>query len=375
MATTLHNDARDAVGPKVEGAEYPIYGSAAAGGPYNSHIYTGIVVAALTAVGWVNLWLTCWIGGCLLVALLLDARSWKRKVVLSAIPAQAFLYGQVLLRAAWDALPFYAFAYVIYVCVAPIWRQANLAVSSFVMLYSFYMVVRAYWLCRYLWLLTYRWEDAGRTFAVHEANLNSRSAALRHVLWAYFLGNIGLVVRCASQVVTIALFERLRNSLQMDLASYSQFQPHLVAICVAATAVWLATMWWAIRRALLIYYRTHRTFHECRPLYDSIHSIHHRGVLPTPLDSGTISPAEFFITEMAFPAGTIVPNWYFAITQIAIAVAGHWPSHDAGTRMKFAQHHLAHHRFFTVNYGLTPGEDERYGTLFSTNETAEASVA
>ncbi len=239
------------------------------------------------------------------------------------------------MRAAWDALPFYVFAYIAYVCVAPVWLPFNVAVSSFIMLYGFYMLVRTYWLVRYLWLLSYRWENAGQTFAVHEANLHSHSVAVRHVLWSYFLGNIGLIIRCASQVMTIGIFEWLRIAGGMDLANHPASRHHLVLISIVAAAIWLAAFWLAVRRALLIYYRTHRTFHNCRPLYDSIHSIHHRGVLPTPLDSGTISPAEFFITEMALPSWMLVPNWWWTITQIIVAFAGHWASHDSGTDASF----------------------------------------
>jgi hypothetical protein len=93
--------------------------------------------------------------------------------------------------------------------------------------------------------------------------------------------------------------------------------------------------------------------------------MHHRGVLPTPLDSGTISPLEFLITEMTFPAGALVPNWCWVIGQILLGAVGHWPAHSAGARFKISQHHLQHHRYFTVNYGLTPSEDRRYGTLYA----------
>jgi hypothetical protein len=270
------------------------------------------------------------------------------------------LYGQLLARAAWDAVPFYAFAFGVYLFVAPLWMWTNLAISSFVMLYAFYMVARAWWLVRYLRLLGFHWEDAGPTFAVREANLKTRSAAIRHVLWSYFLGNIGLVVRCAAQVLTISLFEGLRSAMGVDVATHSTLGPLLVPIGIAVAGLWLATYGLAGRRALLIYYRTHRTLHSCRPLYDSIHAIHHRAILPTPLDSGTISPAEFLVTEMAFPAGTLVPNWFFTIHQILFALLGHWRGHDSG---RTVNHHLLHHRLFNVNFGITPTTDARFGTL------------
>ncbi len=371
MATNVLAAEQDEAGPKVQGADYTLYGQARRGGPYNSHVLSGVVFLILAGLGLIGAWLTTWLVACLVVALCLDARSWKRKIVLRAMPAQTLLYAQVLARAAWDALPWYVFAYLVYVCVAPLWEWTNLAISSFVMLYGFYMVIRAGWLVRYLWVLNFRWDDAGRTFAVQQANLKSRDAAIRHVLWAYFLGNVGVVVRCASQVLTISLFEWVRTSTAMNPHVYPTWNAHLMPIGIAAVAIWLATLWPGVRRALLIYYRAHRTFHNCLPLYDSIHGIHHRGVLPTPLDSGTISPAEFFITEMAFPAGAVVPNWWWTGGQVLVAIMGHWPSHDAGAKMKFSQHHLQHHLHFNVNFGLTPSEDARNGTLHPDAESTQ----
>jgi sterol desaturase/sphingolipid hydroxylase (fatty acid hydroxylase superfamily) len=68
---------------------------------------------------------------------------------------------------------------------------------------------------------------------------------------------------------------------------------------------------------------------------------------------------------MAFPVGVLVPNWSWTLSQVVVAIAGHLPSHDAGTRFRFPQHHLAHHKLFTVNFGLLPSEDKRFGTLYA----------
>ncbi len=357
------------------GADYALYGHALRGGPYNSHIVSGVVFLILAGVGLVGIWLAAWVAVCLVLAIWLDHRPWKRKVALRAIPGQSLLYAQVLAQAIWDALPWYVLAYFVYVCVAPLWAWTNLAVSSFVMLYGFYMVIRTGWLVRYLWVLTFRWDDAGPTFAEHQANLRTRDVALRHVVWAYFLGNVGLVIRCASQVMTISLFETVRTATAMDPGLHPTWNAYVVPIGLTAVTIWLATSWLAIRRALLIYYRTHRTLHHNLPLYDSIHAIHHRGVLPTPLDSGTISPAEFLITEMAYPAGTIVPNWWWVGSQIVLAIVGHWPSHDAGATRNLSRHHLLHHRRFNVNFGLTPAEDARFGTLYTEVQNAPPTAA
>jgi len=356
--------ANEETSPIVEkGAEYLLFGKAKRGGAYNSHLVSGIIFAILGITGVVNPWLVVWLEVCLVAGILIDERSLKKKISLRAIPSQMMLYSQVLLRAMWEALPFYLLAYVLYVGMAPIILKTNLVISSFVMLYGFYMVWRAFWLAKYLWVLLFRWENAGHTFEIHEANLKNRSAAIRHVLWGYFLGNVGLVVRCASQVMTIGLFEFVRQRTSMDLTAYPALADYLMPIFIVGTIIFLATFFMALQPALSIYYRAHRTFHTHLALYDCIHGIHHKGVLPTQLDSGTISPFEFFITEMALPTGMLVPNWWWTGTQVILALVGHLPSHDANSRMKTGHHHLAHHRYFNVNFGLTPAADIRYGTL------------
>ncbi len=349
----------------VERSQYVVHGKAPNGGLYNSHLVSVAVMVALGGLQLLSPWLAVWIVVSLAAALLVDTRSWKQKVKLTAIPGQLWLYLQVFVQAAWDAFPFFVLAYFLYVCAAPYVLPTNFAISSFVMLYGFYTVVRTLTLIRYLWLITFRWENAGRTFSIHQANLKSSRRAIRHVIWTYFQGNVGLVVRCATQVVTIGLFEWIRQQTNMDLTQYPAANAHLTTIFVVAVIVWAATSWFAVRRMFVIFYRTHRTFHASRPLYDSIHRIHHRGVFPTPLDSGTISPAEFWITEMALPIATVVPNWWFSVGQIIMAFAGHLSAHDTGSRLSLSQHHLNHHRLFEYNYGLTPAEDEKYGTLYT----------
>ncbi|WP_417734800.1 sterol desaturase family protein [Rosistilla oblonga] len=354
------------------GAEYRLFGAAGTGGAYNSHFVAGAIFIGLAAVGAIDWWLAIWLDSCLAIGLLLDRRTMNRKLALRAMPGQMLLYSQVALRAAVHLLPYYLFAFVLYLGMAPVILPLNFAISSFAMLYGFYMAIRIYWLVRYLWVLHFHWERAGRTFQTHQANLKTRSSAIRHVLWAFFLGNVGLVVRCSSQVITIAGFEYLRQRMNLDLTKHPDLSGHMMTIFWGTTAIWLATFWFALQPAFLIYYRVHRTFHTCRPLYDSVHSIHHRGVLPTQLDSGTISPLEFALTELNLPAATLVPNWYWTLGQIILALAGHFPSHDTNTWMKTGHHHLLHHRLFNVNFGLIAREDKRYGSYYCEPSKATA---
>ncbi|MEZ6089775.1 MAG: sterol desaturase family protein [Pirellulaceae bacterium] len=358
------------LGSSIAGSEYNLLGRASTGGTYNSHFIAVVAFVLLASFGWINLWLTIWVAGCVVAAFAIDRHPWRQKLRFRAMPSQLFLYTQVLLQAALHLLPWYVFAFLIYLCVAPVILPLNVAISSFVMLYAYYMITRTYLLLRYLWVIHFRWADAGHVFAVRMANLKSPSIARRHLLWSYCLGNVGLIVRCGVQVMTLGLFEFLRQAWQLDLSQMSWCKEHITLIFWVAICLWLATLWWALQPALIIYYRAHRTLHTQRGLYDGIHSIHHRGVLPTPLDSGTISPLEFFITEMAFPASTLVPNWWWTGGQIVLAIVGHLPSHEANSRWSTGQHHLLHHRYFTVNYGLTAREDERYGSLMPVSSTS-----
>jgi hypothetical protein len=92
MATSILDIAPPVAAPAARGAEYPLYGAAARGGPYNSHVVSVLVFVALTGVGWVSVWLTAWVGVCLILGLYFDARPLRRKVVLSAIPSQTMMY-------------------------------------------------------------------------------------------------------------------------------------------------------------------------------------------------------------------------------------------------------------------------------------------
>jgi len=368
---SLEEPQQDPAEAVPRGAVYGLFGSAQHSGEYNGHIIFSIILAGLAAGGLVSLPVLGWVALCLVTTFLLDERTLKRKVLFWAIPGQFFLYLQVLLHAIRDVLPQYVLAFAIYVCVFPVRQRLDVPVSSLVMLYTFYMVVRLGYLLLYSHALTIGSQRIQlRVFGKEKANLRTRRVALRHVWWAYFLGNVGLIVKCSVQVITIAGFELLRTSLGIDIATHLVPGEHVAVISVAALVLCPLALWLSIGLSLTVYYRAHRTLHTYKPLYDGIHAIHHRGILPTPLDSGTISPLEFIITDMARPAFMLIPNWAFTLVEIGLALGTHLPSHDAGTLQKFAQHHLAHHKHVVFNFGLLPRDDARFGTEFIPENTA-----
>lgn len=342
---------------------YRVFGSAQRGGIYNSHVMGAALLPVLAALGVMPWPLAAWLLACVAVAITIDSAPWRRKLRVTAMPGQLALYLQVLAQAVWDALPMYALAFALYVGLSPIWSHAHLGINTFYVLYGIYLAVRTAWLARCLWIVAFHW-DGPRPAPLNgdEANLRSRRVATEHLLWAYFLGNVGVAVRCAAFVISVALWRSLQTGLGLDLTQHAALAPYLIWICIACSIIWILTLGPAIRRAQLVFYRTHRTLHDVKPLYDSIHWVHHKGVLPSPLDSGTISPAEFAITEYAIPTLTLTPDWYWIFVQVLVAALGHWPGHFFGASSETAQHHVEHHRRFTTNFGLMPVDDDYFGT-------------
>lgn len=354
------------------GAQYSIYGTARRGGAYNSHVVFALMLIGLAMQQRLHYGIATWVAGCLTLAIMTDERSWRRKVCITAIPGQLWLYLQVVCQAFLDAAPQFLTAFAVYVLVAPVWKQYDVSISSFVMLYAFFMGVRLLRLVHYLILLIFRWDQANSgPFVVHEGNLTTPASAFRHLIWSYSLGNIGLIVRSGTQVLTLLVFESIRQGLDLDL-THSGYRDHIWQFAIIGTAVWLAMIGPAISKALLVFYRTHRTLHASLPLYDCIHAIHHRGVFPTKLDAGTESPLELSITEMVAPLATPVPNWLWTTGQVLIDLLAHEPGHDTGSRRKY-RHHIYHHHFFNVNFGLIPAHDRRFGTLYRPSDSSSLS--
>jgi len=362
----LQEAAKDQIPP---GAVYRLWGTGRRGGEYNGHIMFSLVMVGLTAADVVSLSVFGWIMTCLVATFLLDNRSLQRKVSLVALPGQAVLYVQLVINAFWTALPHYAFAFVVYLCVYPLQEKLNVSISSFVMLYGFYMVLRIVYLSVYTYALTIGSDRMQLdVFSEHRANLRNRQVALRHVWWTYFLGNTGLFAKCSVQIMTVGAFEFLRSQIGLDVATHPVLSPYVNWICGLGVILCVVGIGLSLGMSSRVYYRAHRTLHVCKPLFDSVHAIHHRGILPTPLDSGTISPLEYFITDMARPAYMLIPNWLFVLCEIGLAWMAHLPAHTTGTHSKLGGHHVAHHRYVVYNFGLMPEDDERWGTLFVSAE-------
>jgi len=300
------------------------------------------------------------------------------KVRLLELPIQMLAYLQLLLRWAIEVLPIYVLSFLFYLLIRPVWQSLNLwGGASFLPVYGFYLLLRTVQLVRYLVLVRTRWDDppARNPIGQKEGNFRDRASASRHLIWSYCIGNVGVTVRCGTQVGQIFVFETAAAAMGPFVLDWHRRFPLLsggsrITVLLAGTAGVLAVLLWQRKLypfADYIYYRVHRTLHENRALFTFLHRIHHKAIVTTPLDSGTICPLEFVLTETVWPPAALVPDWLWTIWQVHFAVTGYWPSHrtTAGVRVQDGNtFHVYHHYKPNVNFGILPESDARFGTLY-----------
>ena len=357
------------------------------GGTYNFYV---LFILAMIGAGWGGLvdWrFMLFLIASLLIALFLDDSSWKVKIALESMPSQMSLYCKLLVKVAQDLWFSYAIALLFFFLVEPMWHSGLAevfpwtATSSFWLLYGFYFVVQLFFLIKYIFIILSKWETYDKPpFRLKKYNLATKQKALKHVIWSFFLSNIGLTVRCGSQVATLFVFRKIQLSLGLENIT-SGFQANYPAVfwgvAIACVLPWLLFVKLNVKPALYNYYVTHRTLHEVKSLYDSIHRIHHKATFPTILDSGTISPAEFAITEYSAPIIKLLPQPLWVLLEMFLAVTGHFSAHHTvlskdnekssvknSKKEQVLMHHHYHHRLFNCNYGLglEGGLDVKFGT-------------
>ena len=294
------------------------------------------------------------------------------------LPIQLSAYAELLARWTADVFPIYFLSFLVYVAVRPVRESLNLwGGASFLPVYGFYLVFRTILLVQYLHLVRTRWDDPPLRNPIGQKDGNFRDAAsaTRHLIWSYFVGNVGVTVRCATQMGQILIFETAAVALGPLVVDWNRRLPFFsgapgfVVPTVAAGALVVILLW---QRKLYpfadyLYYRVHRTLHENRALFTFLHRIHHKAIVTTPLDSGTICPLEFVLTETVWPPAALVPDWLFTVWQIHFAVTGYWPSHKttAGLRVQDGNtFHVYHHYKPSVNFGILAESDARFGTLY-----------
>jgi sterol desaturase/sphingolipid hydroxylase (fatty acid hydroxylase superfamily) len=292
------------------------------------------------------------------LAITLDQEAWRTKVSFAALPGQLRSYVALVIGELVDTWPCFLALFIIYATAGDAWAFLSAGLSpeaAFWITYGTYMAVRLGYLAYSRITLQRRWHSYSSPFVAHSANTRSPSITLRHELWAFFWGNVGLVVRCGKQLA----FLGVANLLSAPLAPIIHQIPNA---WLAAAVLFPICLYGYGQLALLIYYKVHRTIHENKRLFQGLHKIHHKGVYPSLLDAGTESPAELSLTETP-QMSLVFPTWAFAALELVVGAfhcAGHAARH---TSFADSVWHLNHHRFFSTNYGAYSVQlDRRFGT-------------
>ena len=335
-------------------------------GVYNFYILSLIAFGAIAWMGGLNRIFCAILGLSLLLAILIDRSPWNQKVSLKDMPRQVWRYLRLLIQVMRTELLLLIVASAfVYGIAKPITRSLDLfGGNTFLVLYGVYLAIRIVVFCRYLLIVAFQWDTYNAPpFEIRKANFRDRSTAVRHLTWSFLLGNIGLVVRCGYYDMTVSLFDSFYEAVGY---------PEIGGLWGFALAALVIVLWLVVADVRLgnTYYKAHRALHEDSVLYVSVHRIHHYAVYPTVLDSGTINPAEFLMTESGSIWFAPLPDWYWFAFQMCM-LFGHFEGHHTVAEDKHhAEHfqfHVLHHRLYQCNYGM-PAMDEKYNTLVTWSE-------
>jgi sterol desaturase/sphingolipid hydroxylase (fatty acid hydroxylase superfamily) len=340
------------------------FGIGGRSGSYNLVLVSTAVFVMCACLGKLNMLLAAFVGSSVIAALLLDREDMTRKLDVAALPAQLVSYLHLVLLWLRDVGPGILLCFLCYSAIEPYFKKFCLwGGNSFWVLYGAYAVLRTVILVKYLLFIWLRWDDVRPPFEIRRMNMRTRGEAARHMLWSFFMGNAGLVVRCGQQVATIMVFDNLQVLLGMD-----NLNPGPFAATVGIVGLGILS-YVSVGRACPTYYKIHRTLHENKTLYTAIHRIHHKGIHPTVLDSGTETPLEFVLTESLAYTQCLWPDWIHVLMQAIpfnSQYRGHHSSVSPEARLNF---HVDHHRLFMYNFGCTgsyPHDiDGAFGTLFA----------
>jgi hypothetical protein len=323
--------------------------SAANVGTYNlSLLCVGIAVAALVLIGSPSsLLVALIITFSTVMALALDKEPLRTKISLRFLPHHVIDYGALVWGFFKDTWPSFVLVLAIYAVAAPLWRAASLglsAITAFWVLYGTYAGVRLSYLCYSQLTMARRWSSRRSPFLEHAANTADPAAARRHELWAFFWGNVGLVIRCGKQVAFVA-------AADVVLAPVQPWIHEFTGAWLVAAGLLIAYLCLYATLAEVVFYKFHRTVHENHSLYRGLHMIHHKGVCPSLLDSGTESIAEFSLTEMPV-LWLVFPTWAFVAAELGL-LGNHMSGHmSRRTAYVPSIRHVIHHHRFSVNYAI-----------------------
>lgn len=340
------------------------------GGTYNFYFFYLVLVWVLALVGkrihvaWPCVW-TLFVG----IAFAVDHHRFKWKLNFLAMPTHLYHYAHLLLLLVARNFRSLLVLTALYGVVKPFSRLYDpFEAYAFVCLYGLYLVVRTPVFIRLMLRVRRGWEqDTLPPFEVKKANFSSKDAATRHLVWSYFLGNVGVTVRCASY----ATYTTLLDGIWKALGGFPQVSTATTTGTVIVAGAVLLTI--ATLHSNHIFYDSHRAFHRNQPLFDSVHRIHHQATYPTPLDSGTESPGELLLTQATIVSMHILPSWFFLACE-SLFMLGHFGSHTAGTKDLVSENHLGHHVVYTGGFGQL-FEDVQQGTYRGAGLASQPQVA
>lgn len=314
---------------------------------YNSYVLFAASLVPFVAPNFVAFFVTC-----LTLALLLKSSAGPWFSATALVP-QLIQYGHLLTLMLADCAFFWTVSIILglvfhdvisswndWVLPFPPYRVSGLDLGW--CLYVFYVFLRAAYLA----------------VALISPPRNGATSR-RTLVWAFCLGNIGLIVRCFKYDAFRSLMDAIGPKSWRFCAD--AFWTQIAYAILASAAILMQVHFnWADN---LVFYKLHRTLHQSSGLYDFCHSAHHRARVPTILDSGTISPAELILTDSTIPAILVLAPTFVVIGFEFMAVCGHWGAHasELGS-FSFGRHHRVHHRLPSKNFGLA----NHYDRLFAT---------
>ena len=238
--------------------------------------------------------------------------------------------------------------------------------------FGMYMAARVGWVAFLLWRMR-DWDGPVRRepFVRRELNLATRAKARNHLAWSWATGFPGTVMRVWPQLLQWYAFEALyaRVADAGWLGASGQLLPEW-----AMSGAWF---WAGVVPAyvfvlavlnnhselehMYFFYKSHRSMHESHALYCFFHAAHHFARRPLPLDSGTISAAEFSLTESDRYSQMLNPDWLNLAHDLVWVYFHLWDGHYAVSTSPDPP--IGHHISPKTNFGIWPQQDTFFKTM------------
>lgn len=295
----------------------------------------------------------------LLIALTIDPEPLAQKLSLSALGGQMRAYLRLSFLVMRDAATYFVGIICAFVLLAPVARAFGLwSDKTLPAAYAVFLGIRVPYALFLLATVRRRWLAKAPPFTIQKGNFRSVERASRHIGWSFFMGNVGLLVRCAKQVAILGLLTLIVGSLPARIAQHAPYG------WVLGVGIMCAVIYWQGALIDVLYYKIHRTVHASRELYAGLHRIHHKAVIPSMLDAGTESPCELILTEYSAPVHILLPSALYFVIELSLfwgQLQGHLTRPFRGEDgQAYLDAHVDHHRLTTCNFscGSEPDPQE-----------------